>query len=118
MRLLSFTALTLCFAAVLPAAPVLSGVVNGASWIFPTLPNSGIAQGAIFTLTGTGLGPATIQGASTYPLPSTQGLAGTTIQVTVGGVTENCILLYTVSSQVAAILPSATPVGSGMLTVT
>lgn len=82
------------------------------------MPNSGVAQGAIFTLTGTGLGPATIQGAGTYPLPSTQGLAGTTIKVTVGGVTETCILLYTISSQVAAILPSPTPVGSGTLTLT
>ena len=118
MRLLSLAALTLGCAATLPAAPVLTGVVNGASWIFPTLPNSGIAQGAIFTLTGTGLGPASIQGAGSFPLPSTQGLAGTTIKVTVGGVTETCILLYTVSSQVAAILPSATPTGSGMLTLT
>ena len=115
---ISFSAFALGCATPLAASPTLSGVVNGASWIFPTLPNSGIAQGAIFTLTGTGMGPASIQGASTYPLPSTQGLAGTTITVTVGGVTETCILLYTVSSQVAAILPSATPVGSGKLTLT
>ncbi len=116
--LISFIAFALCCANPLAAAPVISGVVNGASWIFGSLPNSGIAQGAIFTLTGTGLGPSSIQGASTYPLPSTQGLAGTTITVTVGGVTKTCILLYTVSSQVAGILPSPTPTGSGTLTLT
>jgi uncharacterized protein (TIGR03437 family) len=58
-----------------------------------------------------------LQAAQTFPLPTTQGLAGTTIQVTVGGDTETCIMLYTVASQVAAILPSATPVGAGTLTL-
>jgi uncharacterized protein (TIGR03437 family) len=81
------------------------------------LPNSGIAQGAIFTLTGTGLGPSTLQQAQSYPLPTTQGLGGTTIQVTVGGVSETCIMVYTSSLQVAALLPSATPLGSGTLTL-
>jgi uncharacterized protein (TIGR03437 family) len=82
------------------------------------LPNSGIAQGSIFTLTGTGLGPVALVQAQSYPLPTAQGLAGTSIQVTVGGVTETCIMVYTVATQVAAILPSATPVGTGTLTLT
>jgi uncharacterized protein (TIGR03437 family) len=81
------------------------------------LPNSGIAQGAIFTVTGSGLGPSTLQQAQSYPLPTTQGLAGTTMQVTVAGVTETCIMIYASAGQSAAILPSATPVGSGTLTL-
>jgi uncharacterized protein (TIGR03437 family) len=117
LSLLSITALALCCTAPLAAAPVLAGVVNGASWVFPTLPNSGIAQGAIFTVVGTGLGPSTYQGAGSFPLPTTQGLAGTTITVTVAGVTKTCIMLYTVASQVAAILPSATPLGAGTMTL-
>jgi uncharacterized protein (TIGR03437 family) len=98
-------------------AASISGVYNAGSWLPPSLPNSGIAQGAIFTVTGTGLGPGALQQVQSYPLPTTQGFAGTTVQVTVGTVTESCIMIYTVASQVAAILPSATPVGNGTLTV-
>jgi uncharacterized protein (TIGR03437 family) len=119
MRLLPITALAFGCAATLAAAPSINGVINAASWLPAALPNSGIAQGAMFTVTGSGLGPSTLQPApNQYPLPTTQGLAGTTIQVTVGGVTETCIMLYTVASQVAAILPSATPIGTGTLTLT
>jgi uncharacterized protein (TIGR03437 family) len=103
--------------AVLARAASITGVYNAGSWIPPSLPNSGIAQGAIFTVTGTGLGPAALQQVQSYPLPTTAGLAGTTIQVTVGSVTESCIMVYTVATQVAGILPSATPVGNGTLTV-
>jgi uncharacterized protein (TIGR03437 family) len=116
--LIRFTALLFACAAVLAAAPALKGVYHAASWAPPDLPNSGIAQGSIFTLTGTGLGPAALVQAQSYPLPAAQGLAGTSIQVTVGGVTEMCIMVYTVATQVAAILPSATPVGTGTLTLT
>lgn len=116
-RLVLIAGLAFAGAAVLAAAPAIKGVYNAASWVPPDLPNSGIAQGSIFTVTGTGLGPATLQQAQSYPLPTTQGLAGTTIQVTVAGVTETCIMVYTVASQVAAILPSATPVGTGTLTL-
>ena len=117
MQLLRISALVVSCTALLAAAPAITGIVNAASWVPPNLPNSGIAQGAIFTLTGTGLGPSTLQQASSYPLPTTQGLGGTAIQVTVGGVAETCIMVYTSSAQVAALLPSATPVGSGMLTL-
>ena len=118
MRIFRSVILFLASASMLVAAPALAGIYNGASWAPPALPNSGIAQGSIFTLTGTGLGPTALQQAQSYPLPTTQGLAGTAVQVTVGTVTETCIMIYTVSTQVAAILPSATPVGTGTLTLT
>jgi uncharacterized protein (TIGR03437 family) len=117
MRFLQSATLALVSAATLAAAPVISGVYNAASWAPPALPNSGVAQGAIFTLKGSGLGPATLQQVTAYPLPTTAGLAGTSVTVTVNGVTETCIMIYTVSGQVAAILPSATPIGTGTLTV-
>jgi uncharacterized protein (TIGR03437 family) len=117
-RLVRIAALGFACAAALAAAPALAGVYNAAAWVPPDLPNSGIAQGAIFTVTGTGLGPATLQQVQSYPLPTTAGLGGTSIQVTVGSVTETCIMIYTVATQVAAILPSATPVGTGTLTLT
>ncbi len=118
MRLLRITALSFGYAAALAAGPAIAGVYNAASWIPPSLPNSGVAQGAIFTVTGTGLGPSALVEQATYPLPTTQGLAGTTIQVKVGSATETCIMVYTSAAQVAAILPSATPTGSGTLTLT
>src|ERR1700693_5583427 len=104
-------------AAGLDAAPAVAGVYYAASWVVSHQTNSGMAQGALFTVTGTGLGPTTIQHANSYPLPTTGGLAGTTIQVRVNGVTKSCIMIYSLNTQVAAILPSATPVGTGTLTL-
>jgi uncharacterized protein (TIGR03437 family) len=100
------------------AGPSITGVYNAGSWIPTLLPNSGISQGAIFTITGNGLGPGTLVQVPSYPLPTTQGLSGTTVSVVVGSTTENCIMVYTYAGQVAAILPSATPVGNGTLTLT
>jgi uncharacterized protein (TIGR03437 family) len=102
-------------AAALHAAPVVSSIVNAASYLPPSLPNSGVAQGALFIIFGSGLGPSTAVQAASYPLPTTAGIGGTTIQVTVNGTTENCIMFYSSASQVIAILPSSTPVGNGTL---
>ena len=102
----------------LVAAPTFTGVVNPASNIPPGLPNYGIAQGSIFVIYGAGLGPATLTQATSLPLPTTAGLAGTSVTVTVNGVTLPVPMLYTVQSQVAAILPSTTPVGTGTLALT
>lgn len=103
--------------AVLAGAASISGVYNAGSWLPPLLPNSGISQGAIFTVTGSGLGPSALVQVQSYPLPTTQGFGGTTVKVTVGSATETCIMVYTSSGQVAAILPSPTPVGNGTLSV-
>jgi hypothetical protein len=102
-------------AATLTATPVISGIYNAASYAPPNLTNSGVAQGAIFVATGTSLGPETLVQAQSYPLPTTAGLAGTTAQVTVSGVTETCIMIYSSSTQIAGIIPSATPTGSGQI---
>jgi uncharacterized protein (TIGR03437 family) len=118
MRLLCFTAFVFGCAAALSAAPSITGVTNAAGTLPPGLPNSGVAQGAVFAVYGSGLGPPALTEAPGFPLPTTQGLGGTTVTVTVNGVTETCIMVYTVASQVAAVLPSATPVGTGTLTVT
>jgi len=104
--------------AIAGAAPNLTGVFNAASWAYAGLPNGDIAQGSIFTVTGTGMGPATLVQAQSYPLPTSQGLSGTSVRVTVAGTAKDCIMIYTVATQVAAILPSSTPTGAGTLTVT
>ncbi len=94
------------------------GILNGASYALEGLPNSGIAQGSIFIVFGTNMGPAQLIQVSSFPLPTSGGLAGTSISVTVNGVTTNAIMLYTSAGQVATVLPSNIPVGTGTLTLT
>ncbi len=99
------------------AAPVITGgPVNAASYTLNGLPSSGIAQGSIFILFGSGLGPGQLLQVSAFPIPPD--LGGTSIKVTVGATTVDCPMLYTLDRQVAAILPSNTPVGNGTARVT
>jgi uncharacterized protein (TIGR03437 family) len=62
------------------------------------------------------LGPDTLEQVSSFPLPTK--LAGTSVQVVSGGTSLDCPMVYTSSAQVAAILPSATPVGQAFVIVT
>ena len=78
--------------------------------------NALLAQGAIFILKGSGLGPADISIAPAA-LQSTS-LSGTSVAVTLGTTTVNALMYYTSASQVTALLPSNTPTGAGMFTVT
>ena len=99
--------------------PGISGVVNPASNIPPGLPNSGIAQGSIFVVYGNNLASAGLLQATTLPLTTT--LGATSIAITVNGTTVNAPLVYTYGGaldQVAAVLPSNTPLGGGTLTLT
>jgi uncharacterized protein (TIGR03437 family) len=98
------------------AQPSLSLVVNGASNALPGLPNAPIAKGAIFVGYGAAMGPATLVKAEAYPLQTA--LAGTSIQVNVSGTSVAAIPVYTSATQIAGILPSRTPAGTGTITVT
>ncbi len=108
--------------------PVISAntVVNAASQIPPGLPNYGIAQGSIFTLVVQGLASATPAiSVASFPLQLT--LAGASMQIAVAGATVNVPMIYTWSGfsqngsgrydQLAGIVPSTTPVGTGTITV-
>ena len=97
-------------------APQITAIENAATNIPPGLPNSAIAQGALFVVKGKNLGPSNVVVASTFPLPTSIG--GTSMQVTVGGTTVDAIMYYSLAGQIAAILPSRTPVGTGTLIVT
>ena len=112
--LLTFVAVAGTLAA---QSPTFTGIVNAASGIPPGSPGYGIAQGAVFVAYGANLGPSTIALAQ-LPLPTTAGLATTTMTVTVGGTTVPVPVLYTVSSQVAGIIPSGAPAGTGTLNLT
>lgn len=102
---------TLLLAATASAQFTITDVVNAAS-----RQSTGIAQGALFAVSGKGIGPGDIEQAS-FPLPTTAGLDGVTIQVMVAGQTVDCIMVYVKPNEVGAILPSATPVGTGTVTV-
>jgi uncharacterized protein (TIGR03437 family) len=97
------------------AIPIVTSVVNSASNVRAQLPGSGIAQGSLFVAQGTSLGPASIVIAASFPLSTS--IAGTSVKVTVGGVTRDAIMYYSSAQQIAAILPSSVPVGKGTFTV-
>src|SRR5436309_585588 len=103
-------------------------VVNAASRIPKGLPNYGIAQGSLFTLTGQGLvtaatPPITV---ADSPLPLT--LAGASMQITVGGTKVDVPMVSAWAGfaqtpgarvdQLAGVAPSNTFVGDGTITVT
>jgi len=98
------------------AAPEIRAILNAASYALPGLPNSALAQGSIFVVFGTELGPTELRQAAGFPLPAS--LGGTSVRITVGTTTVEAPLLYVWEKQVAAILPSTTPVGIGLLAVT
>ncbi len=97
--------------------PILSegGVLNTASYLLDGLPNSGIAQGSMFVVFGENMGPAELVQA---PVPLPTELAGTSVQVSVGGTTVDALMFFSFATQLAAVLPSNTPAGEGTLTVT
>lgn len=98
------------------AAPEIRAILNAASYAPSGMPNSGIARGSMFVVFGTELGPGDLRQATGFPL--TTSLGGTSIRVTVGATTVDAFLVYVWSTQVAAILPSGTPEGIGLMEVT
>ena len=118
MKQIFTAAILLCAAALAQAQPVIKagGVVNAASYAAPGMPNGGIAQGSLFAVFGTGLGGAALQQVTAYPLTTT--FAGTSMNVTVNGVTTKPFITYTTAGQVGALMPSTTPAGTGTVTLT
>jgi uncharacterized protein (TIGR03437 family) len=101
------------------AAPTITQVANNYSYTPPGFANSGIAQGALFIIKGTGLADPSAQAvlqSSANGLPTT--LNGASVKVTVNGTTTTPVFYYAIASQLALVLPSATPVGTGQVTVT
>lgn len=95
---------------------LLYSALNAASLAPPESPAYGIAQGSTFLLSGLNLGPAEMVRAASFPL--TESLAGTAVKVALGDTTVNALIVSTSVTRVLAILPSATPPGDGMVTVT
>lgn len=126
MKFLRFVGPVLLMAAYAAGQPLVTTVENAASWSVGTvttsvttiagLPNSGIAQGSIFTVIGTGLGPATL---TEDPNPfQDQTWGGTSMYITpANNQIVNVPMLYTSATQVSGLLPSNTPLGAATLTV-
>ncbi len=93
------------------------GVVNAATFAIPGLPNSGIAQGSIFTIFGNNLGPDPAEFGFSFPLPTLTPGGKVSVNVTVDGTTSNAIILYSGKTQINAVMPSSMPVGTGTVSV-
>lgn len=85
------------------------GVVNAASFEGQGLPAGSIAQGSIFTIFGSNLGPAQYVRSGSYPLPAQ--LGGVSVSVVQGSTTLAAIPVFVLASQVSAIMPSNAPLG-------
>ncbi len=107
--------LSLAFAALAAAQPTILGLQNNYSYLLPGTPNYAFAQGGILIIYGQGMAPAAAI-SNAFPTLD-RNLAGVSIKITVNGVTTEAVPYYVSGGQIAAILPSATPVGSGTITV-
>lgn len=110
--------LTACASLLLAQAPSISpgGIVNHFSYALPGMPNAAIAQGSIFDVYGSNIGPTTLTQANGFPLPTA--IAGTSVQVTVAGTSVDVFLFYVAQNQLVGLLPSRTPVGTGTIAIT
>jgi len=99
-----------------PGTPVINpgGIVNAASYA-SGIPPYGLAQGSLFSIFGTDLGPAQLIQAWAFPLQTS--LGGTSVQILAGGIKYDAFLLFVSSGQVNAILPSNVPIGLAQVTV-
>ncbi len=111
-------ALILIFPATALAQPVINAVTNNFGGPLPGLPNYGIAPASTFVIYGSAMCddvPLAVQTSSGSGLPHT--LNGMEIFVNVKGVVTTPHIYYAIPTQVAAVLPSTTPVGTGTITV-
>ena len=102
-----------------PAGPRITAIQNNSSRIPAGYPNYGIPPSSLFVVVGSGLadpGEPALQSSSGSGIPLS--LNGASITVVVNGVMTRPGLWYTSPTQIAAVLPAATPVGTGTLTVT
>lgn len=103
---------------VTPTGPQVDSVLNNSSLIPAGVLGTGIAPSSIFVVKGVNLadaGAPELQSSAAPGIPAT--LNGASLTVVVNGTTVHPALYYTSPTQLAAVLPAATPVGDGTLTV-
>jgi len=101
------------------SGPNITAVQNNYSNIPAGFPNSGIAQGALFYIVGTGLAsstpPLALQNPNGASLPTA--LNGATVKITASGQTITPAFYYAAPTALGLVLPSNTPIGSAQVTV-
>lgn len=114
-RWIARSTLLLIFGAAALGQPVVNAIENNYSYVPPGLPGYGIAQGSIFVIFGSNLAPDS-SGLLSAPLKTS--VHGVSVQFAVQGATSQALIYYVTPTQIAGILPSATPLGAGTVTVT
>jgi uncharacterized protein (TIGR03437 family) len=105
------------------SGPTITAVQNNYGNIPAGFANSGIAQGALAQIYGTGLSNTPTAQITSLQSPSAAGglptsLNGATVKVTSGGTTVTPAFYYAGNTVMAVVLPSNTPVGTAQMTVT
>lgn len=117
IRLLCLIGLTAAGALAQPTIKADNTTCNGVCNAHSLLPD--IAPGSWFIVKGTGLGPATIAIYSgSLPYPTTFSQTSVSLTPAAGGTAVTALIYYTLATQVAALLPSSTPVGDYDVKVT
>ena len=102
------------------SGPSITAIQNNYSEIPAGFSNSGIAQGALFVIIGSGLADpnaqAVLQSSMGSGLPTT--LNGASVKVTVNGTSTVPVFYYAIAGALGMVLPSSTPTGTGQVTVT
>jgi len=88
------------------AQPSVSELQNNYSYTQPGLPNYGISPGSLFIIKGSNLATTTN---TNEAFPLTTNLNGTSVSVTVNGVTTQPTLYYILPTQIGAVLQEGTP---------
>ena len=101
------------------SAPVIGALANNYSNINPAAPNFAIAPGMLMKIWGSNM---SAPGSSATPLQNPAGnlpqtLNGASVSVTIGGTTVTPAFYFAIPSQLAVVLPSNTPLGTGTITV-
>ncbi|MCC6587489.1 MAG: hypothetical protein IT168_12405 [Bryobacterales bacterium] len=117
MRIAPLTAVLFSSIATLTAQPNITAWQPNYSFTLPGTPHYAAAQGSLIVIYGDNLGPAQLLSQGFHPALD-RNLGGVSVRITVGTTTTQAIPYYVSARQIAAIVPSTTPLGDGTLTVT
>lgn len=92
------------------------GVVNTASVMAPDLPGGAIAQGSVFSIYGSNLGPTNGVQVNAFPLQTT--FQNVSIKVFRGTTSVDALPIYVSATQINALMPSNAPLGRVSVQVT
>ena len=95
----------------------LRAIVNAGSDTPWGLPGGGIARGSVFSIFGTGLGPASSPPLA-FPLSTALGNVSLKVSAANGGASVDAIPLYVSATQINALMPSNAPLGMDSMVVT